>query len=91
MTLNITAPVFLVTWSREANHQKHDTYASTLVKGLLKIYVRGCVCGWMEVRKFDEGRAMDGNKSYYLSESGLIYRAVRVLRILLEAQGIYLR
>lgn len=44
----------------------------------------------MEVRKFDEGRAMDDNKSYYLSESGLIYRAVRVLRILLEAQGIYL-
>lgn len=28
-------------------------------------------------RKFDEGRSMDGNKSYYLSESRLIYRAVR--------------
>jgi len=47
--------------------------------------------GGMEVRKFDEGRAMDGNKSYYLGESGLIYRAVRVLWILLEAQGIYSR
>ena len=35
--------------------------------------------------------AMGGNKSYYLSESGLIHRAVRALRTLPEAQGIYLR
>jgi len=46
------------------------------------MYVCVCVCVWrrrVEVRKFDEGRAMDDNKSYYLGESGLIYRAVRVL------------
>ena len=51
----------------------------------MDIHVCMCVYVWMEVRKFDEGWAMDGNKSYYLSKSGLIYRAVCVLRILLEA------
>lgn len=66
----MTALIFSMAWSKEANHQKHDTYTSIQAEGLIKMstYVRVRV----EIRKFDEGRAMDGNKSYYLSEFGLI-------------------